>query len=184
MRWSLPILLSGLLFTAGCKDDDTQGETPADDDVADDDATSGDDDDVTEPPYADADGDGVADERDLCPESAADTRTDPRGCTAQQASGCSVTLETPADGAAAGSDTVTFTFDGDCDGYRLYASDSAAFPPHRRHLLADMISAGDVDVSIATLPTPTTGHTLYWAVEGSARGHSFLSEIRSVEMAP
>ena len=181
MRWSLLLLLSCLLVTAGCKDEDTQGEPQADDDAADDDATT-DDDDVEVPTYADADGDGVADERDLCPDSTADTMTDARGCTAQQASGCSVALEAPADGASAGSDTVTFTFDGDCDGYRLYASDTAAFPPHRRHLLADMITAGDVDVSVATLPTPTAGNTLYWAVEGSARGHNFLSETRSLEL--
>ncbi len=182
MRWSLLWLLCCLLVTVGCKEDETP-EGNADDDATDgdDDATDGDDD-AEVPPYADGDGDGVPDERDLCADTTEGAMTDPRGCSAAQASGCAVTLTGPEDGASAGSDTVTFSFDGDCDGYRLYASDSESFPPHRRHLLADMIPAGDVDVSVAALPTPTAGDTLYWAVEGSSRGHSFLSEKRTLEL--
>ena len=176
--WLL-LIVSCLLATSGCKDEDTQDDPqPADDD---DDATSSDDD-ATTSAYADEDGDGVADELDLCWETVSGVRTDPRGCSAAQASGCSVTLEVPADGATVDGDTITFDFDGDCEGYRLYASDSPAFQPHRRHLLADMIPAGEVDVSVDTLPTPDSGKTLYWAVEGSARGHSFLSEARSLKL--
>ena len=182
MRWCLLLLLSCLLVPAGCKDDETP-EGNADDDATegDDDATAADDD-AEVPPYADGDGDGVPDDRDLCAATAEGAMTDPRGCSAAQASGCSVTLTGPQDGASVDNDTVTFTFDGDCDGYRLYASDSPEFPTHRRHLLADMIPAGDVDVSVAALPTPATGNTLYWAVEGSSRGHSFLSEPRTLEL--
>lgn len=180
MRWSVLWFLCCALTAVGCKDEETPaGEADDDATAADDDATAADDD---APPFADGDGDGVPDERDLCADTAGDESTDPRGCSAAQASGCSVTLEGPEDGASTGNDTVTFSFDGDCDGYRLYASDSPAFPPHRRHLLADMIPAGDVDVSVAALPAPTAGTTLYWAVEGSGRGHSFLSEKRRLEL--
>jgi hypothetical protein len=171
-----------LLCVTACNDDD---DAPADDDVtSDDDATSDDDDDDSTPSYADADGDGVPDLRDLCPDTRAGVDHDPRGCSSMQASGCSIAIEAPADGEAISGGSVTFDFDGDCEGYRLYASDSEAFPPHRRTLLGDLLPAGEVEVDGDDLPEASGDGFVYWAVEGSARGHSFLSEIRTLQVSP
>jgi len=140
-----------------------------------------DDDTQAEPSlYDDADGDGVPDLRDLCADTAAGVEHDARGCSSEQASGCAVELLSPADGAALGTASITLEFDGDCDGYRLYASTSAAFPPHRRHLLADMMPAGEVTVEQSAFPDPGAAGVLYWAVEGSARGHTFLTPPRTL----
>lgn len=168
------ILLAVTLFcgAVGCKDDDTSTE-PADDDTTAEPET---------PPYDDADGDGVPDLRDLCPETAAGSLHDARGCSSSQVSGCSVTLEAPEDGATISATTVTFRFAGDCEGYRLYASDSMAFPAHRRQLLAEMIPPGDVEVDTSDLPSPGADGVVYWAVEGSAMGHVFLSASRSLQL--
>jgi len=175
------LMAVALLCYTACNDDD---DPPADDDVtSDDDVTDADDDDAT-PAYADADGDGVPDLRDLCPDTRAGVKHDPRGCSSMQASGCSITVEGPDDGAAVSDGAFIVAFDGDCEGYRLYASDSPAFPPHRRTLLADMLPAGDVEVDGSDLPEPTADGKVWWAIEGSARGHSWLTEARSLEVAP
>ena len=153
----------------GCKDDTSPEPT-------DDDTTTQPD----TPPYDDADGDGVPDLRDLCSDTPEGAMHDARGCSSSQSSGCTLTLEAPDDGVNLSGATVTFSFDGDCEGYRLYASDSAAFPPHRRQLLADMIAAGDVEVDVSDLPPPGDDGVVYWAIEGAARGHVFLSAPRSL----
>jgi len=175
-KYAFILLATALLLgAAGCKDDEETPIEPTDDD----DATAPE---PEQPPYEDADGDGVPDLRDLCADTPEGEMHDARGCSSYQASGCTMTIESPEDGATVSGSDVTFTFDGDCEGYRLYASDSAAFPPHRRQLLADMISDGDVEVDVADLPSPGDEGVVYWAVEGSARGHTFLSEPRTLEV--
>ena len=167
MRWIW--MLCTLLLASGfaCKEE----EQPADDDTG-----------IEPPLYADADADGVPDPRDLCPDTAAGVEHDARGCSSEQASGCSVELLAPPSDAALGSSSVTFEFDGDCEGYRLYASTSPAFPPHRRHLLADMLPAGEVTVERASFPDAGAAGVLYWAIEGSARGHVFLTPPRTLNV--
>ncbi len=160
------------LSGAGCDDagDDPEPPTPSGDD--DDDATE-------EPLYDDADGDGVPDVRDRCPDTGADRRSDPRGCSARQAAGCDVVLTAPADGEILPEPTLTFTFGGDCEGYRLYVGPEPGLRPHAAAPLGRLSSPGAFEVDHGDLPSAGEDGVLYWAVEGSGRGHTFLSDIRS-----
>ncbi len=163
------------LLGAGC---DGEGDSPEDPTPADDD-----DDDTSDPPppYDDADGDGVPDARDRCADSEAGALTDARGCTARQRAGCQLTLVAPGEGAAFPSGDLTFSFDGDCDGYRLYAGADPALPVHGAHLLGTATEAGSLEVARDSLPEAPAG-TLYWTVEGAARGHRFTASPRAVHL--
>lgn len=171
--WAGLALLIGSLGV-GC---DGEGEDPED-------PTPGADDDTSEdpPPYDDADGDGVPDVRDRCADSQPDALTDARGCTAAQRSGCAITQTAPGEGEAFPSGDVSFSFDGDCDGYRLYAGSDPALPVHAAHLLGTTAAAGTLTVARDDLPS-APDDTLYWSVEGSARGHRFMTPPRSFHMA-
>lgn len=166
------LVVAALALGAGACD---EGDDPADP------PTPADDDDDGAP-YDDADGDGVPDSRDRCPDTRAAVLTDARGCSARQVSGCDVTPVAPADGATVSGPEVTFEFDGDCDGYRVYASADSGLRPHAAHLLAVTGAAGPLTVDAADLPVAGDGGAIHWAVEGSGRGHTFLSEIRTLEV--
>ncbi len=169
------VWLSLALFALGggiaCNGDDDDSEPP----------TPGDDDDATEEAlYDDADADGVPDVRDLCPDTDAGERTDPRGCSARQSSACGVSLTSPGDGDAFPSGSVTFAFEGDCEGYRIYVSGAAELPVHDTVLVGALAEPGELTVATTDLEVPSaTDGVRYWAVEGSARGHSFLTPVRS-----
>jgi hypothetical protein len=170
--WAGLALLIGST-TAGC---DGEGEDPENPTPAADDDTSDD-----PPPYDDADGDGVPDVRDRCADSQPATLTDARGCTAAQRSGCAISQTAPGEGEAFPGGDVTFSFEGDCDGYRLYASSDPGLPIHAVHLLGTAAEEGSLTVARDDLP-PAPDGTLYWTVEGSARGHRFTTPPRSFHM--
>lgn len=163
--------------TACKKDEDPP--PPGDDDASDDDDDTGDDD--TMLPWDDADGDGRPDERDRCPDSDPGVLVDSRGCSAKQAAGCDVSLVSPEDGASISGDSVAFEFDGDCEGFRVYTSTDPTFPIHASHLVGWSPSPGSMEADVADLPIES-GQPLYWSVEASALGHSFRSEVRSLEV--
>lgn len=166
---SLAVLALG---GAACNGEDDPPDPP----------TPGDDDDATaEAPYDDADGDGVPDVRDRCSDTRAAERTDPRGCSARQAAGCDVTQTSPAEGDAFPSGSVTFAFEGDCEGYRVYVGGGPQMAVHASQVVGELAEAGQVTVSTAELDVPSASGdgVLYWAVEGSARGHTFLTPARS-----
>ena len=105
----------------------------------------------------DTDCDAVPDAWDLCPETAYDARTDPAGCSEGQAAGCTVSLASPEDGAAA---TSFFRWTGTCDVYLLQFSDDPAFPA------GDTRTAARVDGQAVS----GTGTETYWRVSGGRNG--------------
>jgi hypothetical protein len=126
-----------------------------------------------ESPYPDEDLDGVPDDRDVCASTAEGALTDQRGCSAAQAAGCSVTPVSP-EGTVSGT-TITFDFEGDCEGYRLVISDDPGFPLATTHHLVHSLHDGELSIVTSAIPDDLAS-PLYWAVEGSARGHRFLSD--------
>lgn len=127
------------------------------------------------PPCEERDGDddcdGVPDADDACSQTLAGALTDRRGCSGEQAAGCSVALDFPEDGAR--DDDERFGWSGDCPVYALQLSEQPDFPPGATRT-AYRGAAQEVRVAPVT--------ESWWRVVGGQPGRNaeFATEARAL----
>lgn len=109
----------------------------------------------------DADCDGVPDDADRCSATPASKLVDRQGCSENEAAGCVILPELPADGARV-KGAATITWSGTCELTLVQLSDDPSFPPARTRTVA-RTRAEQAQVE---------GTEAYWRLVGGLSGHS------------